>query len=238
MKKLLLGLAFALAVIMTGSPVMAADIDEPPPVNFDPVYDWTGAYLGIFGAAIAVDGHYDANPLCVPGPCAIVDPDMSGIGYGFGAVAGLDYQMDNFVFGVAGDWMFGGKIADNDDPVEATYLYMNDLATLRARAGFADGRTLIYLTGGVAAAEMEFGGLVGSIAEDVSDAEWTWGWTVGGGIEHAFTDSLSVSLEYLYISLDDTHHTLINSIGEGGAVDMQYNDMHVVRAGLNYRFNL
>ncbi len=210
---------------------MAADLD------FAPVFDWSGVSLGIFGAAIAIDGHYDAIPFCPA--CTVIDPDMSGIGYGFGVKAGLDYQWDNLVLGVAGDWTFAGKIADNEDPAEDTFLNMDNIATLRARAGFADGHTLVYLTGGAAAVEVEFGGQVGAPpGEKIKDKDWSWGWTVGGGIEHAFTDNLTVSLEYLYVDLADTHHTLINSLDEGGDVDMKFNDMHMVRAGLSYRFSL
>ena len=233
MKKLLLGFALTTAVI--GSQALAADL-EP---QFDSIYDWSGVYLGIFGAAIAVDGHYDATPLCVPGPCTVIDPDMSGIGYGFGVKAGADYQMDSFVFGIVGDWTFADEIADNEDPAEDTFLNMNHMATVRARAGWADGNTLLYVTGGFAAAEMEFGGQVGAPpGEEVTDKEWVYGWTAGGGIEHAFSDYLSASLEYLYVDLEDTDYTLINSLGEGGDVEMMYNDMHMVRAGLTFRFSL
>ena len=167
---------------------------------------------------------------------------MSGIGYGFGVRAGFDYQVDSFVWGIQGDWTFAGEIADNVDPAEATHMSMNNLGTIRARAGVADGNTLLYVTGGLAMAEMEFGSLIGPASqanrEDVSDAQWAYGWTAGVGIEHAISDSLTASLEYLYIDLEDTEHTLFDSAGVGGTVDMLYNDMHVVRAGLNYRFSL
>lgn len=232
MKKLLLGLTSALAISLAASPVLAADLD------FEPIFDWSGIYIGAFGAAIAVEGHYDATPLCVPGPCVIIDPEMSGIGYGFGVKAGLDYHWDSIVLGIVGDWTFADEIADNDDPAEATYLDMNHIATLRARAGYAANQTLLYITGGFAAAEVEFGGLVGAALEDVSDKEWVYGWTIGGGIEHAFSDYLTASLEYLYVDLEDSEHTLINSVGEGGTVDMMYEDMHMVRAGLSFRFSL
>lgn len=237
MKAFLLRLALVTAAMVPVTSALAADLDAPPPIDdLRPAnFDWTGMSVGIFAAAIAVDGHYDATNLCA---CVGIDPEMSGIGYGAGFKAGIDYQFDSFVMGIHGDWTFGGRIADNDDPAEATYLDMNSLATLRARAGVADGNTLLYVTGGLAMANMEFGGLVGSISEDVSDSEWAYGWTIGGGIEHAFSDSLTASLEYLYVSLKDTDHTLINSIAEGGDVTMMYNDMHVIRAGLNYRFSL
>ena len=42
----------------------------------------------------------------------------------------------------------------------------------------------------------------------------------------------------VHIDLDDTEHTLIDSGGIGGTVNMMYNDMHMIRAGLNYHFSL
>ncbi|MCB1377539.1 MAG: porin family protein [Alphaproteobacteria bacterium] len=229
MKAFLLRLALATTIMVPVSSAMAADLDPPPPIDDlrPATYDFS---IGIFGAANAIDGRYDV--------CGGCDPDMSGIGYGFGVKAGWDYYSDNFVIGVVGDWMFGGRLADNDDPVEATYLDMNYLATARLRAGFNLDHTLIYLTGGYAAAQMEFGGLVGPASIHDSDTKWTHGWTIGGGIEHAVTDALTVSLEYLYVDLDTTSHTLSDGMGAGGTLDMMYDDIHTIRAGINYRFSL
>jgi outer membrane immunogenic protein len=67
------------------------------------------------------------------------------------------------------------------------------MSTIRVRAGFAVNRALIYATGGVAftdvkgwTAALPFGG--GSEP----------GWTGGGGVEFAMTDSWTVKAEYLY----------------------------------------
>ncbi len=239
MKVSVLRLALLATALVAPTAALAADLDPPPPIeDLRPAtYDWTGLSIGVFGSANALDGHYDATPIC-GGGCGVLDPDMSGIGYGFGVRATGDVQMDMFVLGIVADWQFGGYLADNDDPAEATYMNMNHLGTLRARAGIADDNTLIYATGGVAMAEMEFGGAVGPAGVDDSDAQWTYGFAVGGGIEHAFSESVSVNLEYLYIGLQDTSHFLTDGAGSGGTIDMKYNDMHTIRAGLNYRFSL
>ena len=72
-----------------------------------------------------------------------------------------------------------------------------------------------------------------------SDKQWTYGWTIGTGIEYAVTDNFSVGLEYLYIRLDDTEpHAHRRSPVKVGNLDMDYNDMHTVRLGLAYRFGL
>jgi outer membrane immunogenic protein len=80
---------------------------------------------------------------------------------------------------------------------------------VRARAGVAFDRALIYATGGFA------------FADDAT------GWTVGGGLEYAFTNNLSAKVEGLYVNLDQDDNFLgIDNDAEFG----------VVRAGLNFRF--
>ena len=234
MKKRLLGFITAAAVLATATSALAADLPPPPPVDDlrPATYDWTGPYAGAFAESIAIDGHYRAS--C---GCGLTDPEMSGIGYGGGFMAGVNYQMDNIVLGVEGDWAFAGKVATNDDPVEATYMKFNDIGTLRARAGWAQDNTLLYVTGGAAVVNAGFGGLVGSISENVSQNKWVYGWTAGGGIEHAFNDNLRGRIEYLYVGLPGQDYTLFNSIGEGGTAKMLYKNMHMVRAGLTYNFS-
>jgi outer membrane immunogenic protein len=230
MKASFVRLALATTMMMPFAPAMAADIDLPP-VRPSIVS------LGVIGATTALEGGYETTF------CGCVNTqDMSGIDYGLGVKAGWDYYGEGgWAVGIVGDWMWGlGELAEQDNPAESTYLDMNYLATLRARAGWAADNTLLYVTGGFAAAEMEFGGLVGPVAPYVndSDTQWTYGWTIGGGIEYAVTDNFSVGLEYLYIALDDTSHTLSDDLGTVGKLDMEYDDMHTVRLGFAYRFGL
>ena len=67
----------------------------------------------------------------------------------------------------------------------------------------------------------------------VTDSESKFGYAFGGGLEYAFLGKWTAKLEYLYVDLGsfDTGFTapfLTNN------VDLQ---MHVVRAGLNYKFS-
>lgn len=246
MNKLLLCALLASAAVLPATSSLAADLDVPPPPPVEDLrpssYDWTGASIGVFVAANAVDSHYDATPLCddpaTPAveACPVVDPDMSGIGYGVGVRGGFDYQMGDIVLGVMGDWSVNGKIADNDDPAEATYLNMNHLGTLRARAGFGLDNTLIYASAGVAVAQMEFGGAVGPAGVDNSQTDWTTGLALGGGMEHAITDNVSVGIDYMWAKFSATDHILTDGAGAGGHVNNKYNDFHRISAGLNYRF--
>jgi outer membrane immunogenic protein len=70
--------------------------------------------------------------------------------------------------------------------------------TVRARAGVAFDRVLVYATGGFA-----FGGFDGGNGGFVDDGDdIQGGYAVGGGIEYAFTNNLTAKIEGLYVNLD------------------------------------
>jgi len=215
MKKLLLGFASALAITMTGSPVMAADVD------FAPIYDWSGIYVGAFGGLVFVETPYI--------PIGSDDPEFGGSSGIAGVLAGAQWQWDSFVLGVEGDWGWGfGETAEN--LIDETDYTIDSVATLRARLGVAFDDTMIYATGGVAMAEAEFD----AFALDVDDDETHWGWTIGGGMEHGFTENLTGRLEYLYASFDEEKYDL----SPFGEVEMEIEDLHIIRAALAYKFSL
>jgi outer membrane immunogenic protein len=233
MNKFFFRLAFAIAVLLPMPSALAADLDVPPP---DLRLDWSGPYVGVFGAAIAVDGTYDATCTAAVPPCAVptyTDIEHSGIGYAGGVLIGWNYQIDSFVMGIEGDWAFGGKVATNDEPGIDTDLSFNNIATVRARAGFALDNTLLYFTGGLAAVDMEFGAVMSSTE---SDSEWVYGWTAGGGLEHAFSDNLSGRIEYLYVGLDDADFSMTDDSSTIFDANQSFDDIHMVRVGLTYNF--
>jgi outer membrane immunogenic protein len=241
MNKFFLRLAFAVAVLLPMPSALAADLDVPPPELRSASFDWSGPYIGVFGAAVAVDGTYDATCTnAVPcDPLTFTDMEHSGIGYAGGILGGWNYQMDSFVFGFEGDWAFGGTVATNDEvfadppgPID-TDLSFNNIATLRARAGFALDNTLLYVTGGLAAVDVEFGAVMSTTE---SDSKWVYGWTAGGGLEHAFSDNLSGRIEYLYVGLDDVDFSMTDGAATTLDATQSFNDIHMVRVGLTYNF--
>ena len=92
------------------------------------------------------------------------------------------------------------------------------LGTTRGRVGFVatpDNRLMIYATGGVA-----YGG--GSTNFNVFDATtgafWTGspsstrvGWTIGGGVEYAVTNNITIKGEYLYADLGSSSFTTVGN---------------------------
>ena len=119
--------------------------------------------------------------------------------------------------------------------------------TVRGRIGVAADRTLFYFTGGLA-----YGGVKDGLAANITDTpQWAspyghavtkeetrTGYVAGGGVEYAFTPSLSLKAEYQYLDLGkvrfDDGHVLDNS-AVGRTSLLTDHSYHTVRIGLNYR---
>ena len=155
----------AIAPIIGKAPVIAAR-----PVN------WTGFYIGAFGGVTTsgkADTSFDPRPATaatVAFPGATTDPQLAGaLG---GAELGYNYQMGQWVLGVAGDIAWtntrGSKACGTLTPPNPTVLPMNALhnvtchdeldwlATATARLGYAWGRALYFVKGGGAWTQEEF----------------------------------------------------------------------------------
>jgi outer membrane immunogenic protein len=202
MKKLLLS---SVALLGLASGALAADLPSrrapAPMIAAVPVFTWTGFYVGVNAGY-----GWNANDDIVIGGVAY-DLDDEG-GFIGGAQAGYNYQIGSFVVGIEGDLQYadlGGEL-DSDD-LDDDFSSDEWFGTVRARAGVAFDRALVYATGGFA------------FADDAN------GWTVGGGVEYAFTNNLSAKVEGLYVNLD-TDNGLVDYDAEFG----------VIRAGLNFRF--
>ena len=67
------------------------------------------------------------------------------------------------------------------------------------------------------------------------------GWTVGGGLEYAAWNNVSLKAEYLYANLGSQtiHLTTVPPATGNGSVAAHFNDAayHIVRGGINYKFD-
>ena len=238
-KKLLLAGA-ASALMMGGA--QAADVIEPT------VYDWTGPYIGLQGGYAWGENDVSVEPeqlsLAARGDPVVFDPPEDGSieidGFVGGLHAGYNFQSDSFVFGFEGDVEYADLSGKTDmlnepdtEPFGDLQQDIDWLASLRLRAGVAMDRALFYATGGLAVGgvDMKITDEVGS----VDDSETAWGWTIGGGVEYAFTDDLSARIEYRYTELEDTELSFDNIDIADGDVKFE-NAFHAVRAGLSWHF--
>ena len=136
-------------------------LPTPPAVQAAPANNWTGFYLGVLGGFGWATADTDA----------VGDIDFSG--FDIGGYAGANWQWGNFVVGGEGDIVFPWR-----DETEAGITVDQGLnGSLRARAGIALDRFLLYGTAGLAGTELELSSAA------ASDEQGLWGWTAGAGVE-------------------------------------------------------
>lgn len=179
MKKCILA-GVALGVIsLSASAAMSADMDASGQ------FDWTGIYLGGYVGYTNFDTE-------------ILGVDNSFDGITGGGILGVNYQIDRVVLGVEGDVGFTGADGNFNLPivhsqdVDMTY-------AIRGRAGYAMDNTLLFLQGGVAFASFNADAGGANILDDN-----VTGWQIGAGVEHAFTENLTVRLDGLYTDYGKT----------------------------------
>jgi outer membrane immunogenic protein len=229
LKKLL----FAMSVpVLT---ICNAQADTMEPVAFD----WTGPYVGL--QAGYGWNELDVNVDRLAGTARIDADTFERDGFIGGLYAGYLFQEGRLVFGLEGDIEYSDMKGQTDLMIEFTdegdiESTIDWLGSLRLRAGFAKDRALIYATGGLAigGVELEADNL-NPVLRDDPDKTAKLGWTVGGGLEYAVADDLSVRFEYRYTDLGDTEGRI--SIPASPFFDYKvHTDFHAIRGGVSWRF--
>jgi outer membrane immunogenic protein len=238
MKKLLLASAAMLALF--GGTATAADLSvrapvyrAPPPVY---VFSWTGCYVGgnvggvwirkdetlttAFGPAVAgtAFGSHDAD---------------SVIG---GVQAGCNYQVGGWVFGIQGDYDWTDASGSHVNPAIPTWTHNSNtksLASVTGRVGYAWDRLLGYVKGGGAWERDEY--TITAPFGIASTSETRSGWTVGVGLEYAFTNWLTGFVEYDYYDFGTRSNAFVTPAGTPFSIDVK-ETKNLVKVGLNWKF--
>ncbi len=159
-----------------------------------------------------------------------------------GGTVGYNWQYKpNWVLGVEADLSWAN--------MEGTqHLSINDghewsggwdgFATMRGRAGYAFGRTLVYGTGGMALLHTNEVIVGNTAAETNFNQGWHVGYVIGAGVEHMITNKLSVKAEYLHAGgfPEWSGDTGIAGDHNGQTWKHDEGNIDIVRAGLNYKF--
>lgn len=198
---------------------------------------WTGCHLGVqLGQGFA----NNKADLALGGVASLSIDGLAASGLQYGANFGCDLQVgDRFVVGAFADYMWADlKHTDTLTlgGLNATLsAAMKDSWTIGGRAGaLVTPTTLAY-------------GLIGYTNQDTADITLTTnagfgltlspgtlsGLTLGGGIETKLMPNMSLSLEYRYTELDSVTMPII-----AGATMELTPEVHSVRLGLNYRFDM
>ncbi len=220
MKKFLLG---TVALIAFAAPAAAADLaarsytKAPAYVPPAPIYNWTGFYIGgHIGGAFVGDDSIAAG--------ATRNNNAAFLG---GVQGGYDWQFaPNWVLGIEAQYSWLDR---NTDPVRVGTVMFSDnqkgLGSVTGRIGYTWGPALLYAKGGYAFADYNTSAIQGTTVVSVNSK--SDGYTVGGGLEYLFAPSWSGKVEYQYYNFGN-----VDFLGYSFK-----NDEHVVKAGLNYRFN-
>ncbi|MGE0195239.1 MAG: carbohydrate porin [Methylocystis sp.] len=227
--------------------------DAPPPA-----FNWAGLYLGAsFGAGFPLHGSERlqatsgfGSPVFDLYPKGVTRPGVT-----VGAQTGYNWQKGPWVWGFETDFSLldgrrgptGAVLSSPVHPAPPFFTLVsnssaNFFASIRGRAGYAWGRSLFYLTGGVAA-----GGARGpatlTLGAGAPDAIFYAPWSqssrmkyvIGAGFEYAFADHWSARAEYLFLN-----QSLNTQVFDNGAdfvyVSRVRNETHILRFGLNYHF--
>lgn len=214
-----------LAASMLGT-ALAADLPTrsqapfyPPP----PIFTWAGFYAGAsaglnFGQFTEGGDNYFHNA-------------FGGL---FGIQAGYNYQSGPLVAGLEADLNFGSVYGANS-PAPGVYGAGNVTGdgTVRVRFGYALDRALLYVTGGYAGASVK-----GSLADNsgvpslfASQSAYLNGFTVGGGLEFAVTNNISLKAEYLFKDYGSAPY--FSGTRDAITSGISYSTL---RAGVNYHF--
>lgn len=229
------------------------------------VHRWDGFHAGAAGGYSWAEAGTDR----------IVPPDtrspLTGFiipfdtrGYSAKLHAGYDHQFDNgLVLGADAGFSFGDvrltqntvwtgvvtgsgidrrRFVDIDSKLDWT-------TSLRARAGYAAGRYLPFVTAGVSWASYSHSftfstgsGLNVPEVPNIDQAGRTYlGWTIGAGIEQAVTDRLSLRAEYSYSDFGKESGHAFRQTSNGTTYDVEGTygmelKHHDFKLGLSYRF--
>jgi outer membrane immunogenic protein len=153
-----------------------------------------------------------------------------------GAIAGgqLGWQIQNgmFVGGFEGDFQASWQSHSVTGTFNGVTLTVKEevpwFGTIRARAGLAFDRSLVYLTAGAAYTNFKLSAS-GPLASSSGYGSRA-GWTVGGGWEYMFWERWSAKIEYLYIDTGDVDLNLAGLLVSGSLRNQ------IVRGGINFHF--
>ena len=257
MKKLLLGTMALIGLLSAGvaqaadMPVKAAPAAAPPP------FSWTGFYIGVHGGGAwgTVEstlplGTIDSTELSLPISSHTIN------GFVAGGQVGYNWQVNPWlVFGIEGQFSWtdaSGRTPCAPLSILGCTTDVNWIATLAGRLGYAMDRTMIYIKGGVAWADtdhtVDFLGI-----NILSSSSTRTGAMIGAGIEHAFAPNWSAKIEYNFMDFDTDRlgfglanggcpeamaSTVRARVCGGTIVDADVTQkIHLIKFGLNYRFN-
>jgi outer membrane immunogenic protein len=248
--------------IIASSSAFAADLPPGPPVaqapavyvpTVAPVYNWGGIYVGgnVGWGWTNVDltdvgPDFPGLPPFPPGNQVFPLGTTSSLkqnGFLGGAQLGFNYQVNQFVVGLEGDFDATAIKNNQNTPGSSGNPYTDPwMGTIAARFGWAADRALFYGKAGGAWIQEKYDLAVpnGSAATGTFNR---WGWTIGGGIEYAIWDNVTAKVEYDFMDFGSQNQALTANAADlvtgnvTGDTNKSQLTASVVKVGVNYLFH-
>ena len=233
----LAGTAFAADLPSRRAPPVYA---PPPPI---PVFSWTGAYVGgQIGYEFGRDSALYSSTLT---GANLLGASTKTTGVVGGAHVGYNFSTQSLpvfggflgaggVFGIEGD-VDGTSAKNGFAPVGFNATYREQIeGSIRGRLGIAFDRVLVYGTGGAAFAGIRNTYNAGANSDTIDRTRV--GYTVGGGVEYAITNNVSVGAEYRYTDFGSYTDILTNTTNGGLAARHRDTDNRV-QGRISYKFD-
>jgi outer membrane immunogenic protein len=248
MYKALGSLAFLVA--MPAAVAVAADMPVKAPASPSVGYSWSGLYLGGQigeGWATSQTTLVTVSGATFPAGTVLSPIDQSGV-LG-GAYAGYNYQINQVVLGIDGDYSranltgAGTDISVVNGDTAHHFNSINWISTVAGRLGYADRDWLFFAKAGWAWAGFSNNNVTnnpaGGIDSISTHSETRNGGIIGGGAEWGWSPKLSLKLEYDYVKFS-TANFIITQTSSTGVVSFPTGSgtshMDMLKAGMAYRF--
>ncbi len=213
-----------------------------PQIYAAPAFTWTGFYAGVNAGYGWGSGDNTITYNAASGLATGSDDSSGFIG---GAQVGYNYQLTpgyGVVVGVEADLQYASLDSTSPYYESATGNYtfsgtpsLDYFGTVRGRVGYAFDRALVYGTAGLAYGGGDAGDSSSSSVSVSGFDETGFGYTLGAGLEYAFTPNITAKIEGLYVNIDRGTGTVYEAGAAVGETSGR-NEFGLVRAGLNYKF--
>jgi outer membrane immunogenic protein len=240
------------AAIGFASVASAADMPTKAPAYAPPVaFSWTGFYVGgQVGGGWASSTTTDVDATASY-PAGFVDSAINYSGVLGGLYGGFNYQINQFVIGIDGDYSWADLTGSGSDtsPINGGHTNYSDkikwVATLTGRLGYAmNYNWMIFVKGGGAWADFSGSSATFSAAgvntSNGTASETRTGWTIGGGTEWGFAPHWSAKLEYDYVDFSTANwNSTLTNVATGAVTTPARSAtsyMNIVKLGVAYRF--
>lgn len=270
-KKFIAGAVLCLMPFAASAADLPSRIPAPAPVLAAPMFTWSGFYAGVQGGWMQQHDKYSGQLVggvidTGSGIVATTTPMSYGTnkknGFVGGAHLGYNRQVGALVYGLEAD-LEGASVKNRDaETIEHLVfppIYPDALegrgyrssyglqGSARARLGFAMDRTLFYVTGGLAFANVTHsywqtisGGAIEQASMNSKFEKTRYGYTVGAGVAYALDNNWSLRAEYRFTDLGTVKHSVPWALPFEPLVvtttEKHKLTSHAVRLGLSYAF--